>query len=217
MLLRRRRRTRDTARHDRAQCRERGASVVEAALITPLFLLLVFGIIEVGSYLFDLTSVRAAARDGAREGSASASDATADRNVLVIARRGLGGVKNHIDGIIVFKATSSSSVVPPSCVAALASGLRGVADLCNIYRKADLVNPDILNFGTAAQDCAAGTKWDRCWPATERNDVLTRTSSPDFLGVYIRADHRSISGIIPVRTVTASIIVPLEAQRASDE
>ena len=191
--------------------------MVEAALITPLFILLVFGIIEVGSYLFDVSSVRAAARDGAREGSASASDATADRNVLLMARRALGGIKNHVDGVIVFKATSTSTVVPPSCVAALDGGLRGVADLCNIYRQPDLVNPDILNFGTAAQDCASGPKWDRCWPAVTRNDVLTRTSNPDFLGVFIRATHRSISGIIPVTEVTASIVVPLEAQRASDE
>lgn len=52
----------------RAQRRrgERGATLVEMALVLPLFLLLVFGIIEFGFYFAQANEVRYAAREAAR-------------------------------------------------------------------------------------------------------------------------------------------------------
>lgn len=46
--------------------RERGASLVEMAVVTPLFLLLVFGIIEAGWFFSQQVEIRNAAREGAR-------------------------------------------------------------------------------------------------------------------------------------------------------
>ncbi|HEX2043418.1 MAG TPA: TadE family protein [Acidimicrobiales bacterium] len=45
---------------------ERGATLVEAALVMPLLFLLVFGLIDLGLWVFDSTQATAAARDGAR-------------------------------------------------------------------------------------------------------------------------------------------------------
>lgn len=45
---------------------ERGAALVEMALVLPLFLLLVFGIMEAGWLFAQLTETRNAAREGAR-------------------------------------------------------------------------------------------------------------------------------------------------------
>lgn len=195
--------------------RERGAAVVEAALIAPIFLLVLFGVIEISSYIFDVNAARNGARDGAREASTWASGSLADQNALLKARRSLGGMSKRVDAVIVFKATGPKTPVPPSCVTALQSGDAGVAGLCNIYRAVQVVNPDELNFGAPAENCAGVGQWDRCWPSITRNDVLTEVSRPDFVGVYVRARHKGVTGIIPQMTLTATSVIPIEAQRAS--
>lgn len=197
---------------------QRGAAVVESALITPLFLLLVFGIIEVAAFLFDLSQVGNAARDGAREVSVSARDAVADRNAIVIARRSLGTATRRVEAMIVFKASTPTDAVPPGCLAALDAGSRGVDGLCNIYRTAEVSSADITGFGAeATASCAtAPLKWDQCWPPTGRNDRLGNDSTPDLVGIHIRAVHKSITGVLPSRTVAKTVVVPIEAQRATD-
>lgn len=49
-------------------CEERGATAVEFALIAPLLLLLVFGIIDYGLYFSDSLSTRQGVREAARQG-----------------------------------------------------------------------------------------------------------------------------------------------------
>ena len=53
-----------------------GTTLIEAAIITPLFFLLIFGIIEVGGAYKDKLAVGNAVTGGARTGSASADDAS---------------------------------------------------------------------------------------------------------------------------------------------
>ena len=59
---------------------ERGASLVEFALVMPLFLILVFGIMEAGWLFAQLTETRNAAREGARLAVVDFGDATAVAN-----------------------------------------------------------------------------------------------------------------------------------------
>src|SRR5690349_2782485 len=58
----------------RAERSERGAALVEAALIIPVILLLVFGAIEYGFAFKDAAAVSGAARSGARIASAEPKD-----------------------------------------------------------------------------------------------------------------------------------------------
>lgn len=57
---------------------ERGAALVEFALVMPLLLLLVFGIMETGWLFAQQIEVRNAAREGARIAAVSAPDITED-------------------------------------------------------------------------------------------------------------------------------------------
>ena len=57
---------------DRTRTRQRGAVAVEAALLTPLLVLFVLGIIEFSLLLRDYVSVTSASRSGARIASANA-------------------------------------------------------------------------------------------------------------------------------------------------
>ena len=193
---------------------ERGASVVEAALVAPLFFLLIFGIVEGGAFFFNINSVRNSARDGAREASTWASDALADRNALAIANRGLTGAGSRLDGVIIFKAVGPNDRVPPACVAALNAASNGVTGLCNVYTATKMRTLDDTRFG--AQTSSPPGLWDEAWPPTGRQDALTPTETPDFVGMYVRIRHIGVSGILPNRTISGTSISRIEPQRASE-
>src|SRR3954453_23710032 len=59
--------TRRLRRHGSARD-ERGAAAVEFALVTPLLLVILFGIVDYGIWFSDSISARQAVRDGARAG-----------------------------------------------------------------------------------------------------------------------------------------------------
>lgn len=65
---------------------EKGASVVEFALVLPLLLLLLFGIIEFGIILFDKAMLTNACREGARAGIVSCSPRVAETEIVDITR-----------------------------------------------------------------------------------------------------------------------------------
>lgn len=62
------------------QHKERGAALVEMAMVMPLLVLLLFGIMEAGWVFAQLTETRNAAREGARIAVVDYGDATAIAN-----------------------------------------------------------------------------------------------------------------------------------------
>ncbi len=193
---------------------ERGGAVVEAALVLPLFIALIFGIVEISMYLYDLNAIRAGARQAARVASVSATDAYADYNALVQSRQSVANMANKIDGVIIFRADTAGSTVPPECILALDAGSDGVADKCNVYTAAKYWNADQLNFGFDSGSNADNTLWDRRWAPTGRNDAITETTNADFVGVWVRVIHHSATGIIPTKPLTAAFVFQIEPQRA---
>jgi Flp pilus assembly protein TadG len=63
-------------RHEAMIKEEKGAALVEFAMVVPLLLLLVFGIIEFGVMIFDTTMLTNASREGARAGIVYVPDST---------------------------------------------------------------------------------------------------------------------------------------------
>ncbi len=203
---------------------EAGASVVEAALVLPLFVLLIFSIIEAGSMFLNLSAVRTASREGAREASAAASSATADQTTLIASMKSLGQLSGSLEGIIVFKAENVSSVVPQQCLDALATGTAGVniaavspmpAIKCNVYTAAQIRNPEITKFGASTSNSDPAF-WDSQWAPIDRNEVLTPTSSPDYVGVFVKVKSAGATGLLPKRDMTAVNIFQIEPQRAQE-
>jgi Flp pilus assembly protein TadG len=199
---------------------EAGASIVEAAMILPLFLLLIFGVIEAGSAFLNMSAVRTASREGAREASAAASGATADQAALIAAMRSLGQLSGSLEGIIIFRADNVNSVVPLACLDQLASGGSGVhtADTkCNVYNASKIRNTEITKFGANALTTPGDpTFWDSNWAPITRNEVLTPTSSPDYVGVFVEVKSVGATGILPKRSLKAVNIFQLEPQRAQE-
>lgn len=97
--------------------REDGAAVVEAAMVTPLFLLIIFGIMELGPTFFEWSSGKNAVHDGVRLSSAVASSSTADYETVRSMRNSLKNLGDKLDYIIVYKAKNFRDPVPAQCVA----------------------------------------------------------------------------------------------------
>ena len=72
---------------------QRGAQLVEFAILAPLLFLLLFGIIEVGRFINTYATIWGAARDGARELTVETSyyDCDAIRNAALRTTGGIGG------------------------------------------------------------------------------------------------------------------------------
>ena len=107
---------------------EHGQSTTELALVAPLLLILVFGLIELGSLLSDSMTMSAASREGARIGGAlvngggtlgcasgqSPNAAVVDPNIVAAVERVLTGTGawttlSDVDEIRIWKATSAGT------------------------------------------------------------------------------------------------------------
>ncbi len=169
--------------------RERGAVLVELAVVVPLLLLLVVGTIELGSAWSQRLKVETAARAGARVGSNLGTDRLADYNLLQSVRAAVTSLgTDRIRHVVVYRSTTSDGAVPPTC---RTSPPTSQAGLCNVYTGADLtaLTPSAFSGTTA---CGA-TAPDRFWCPTSRQKV--QQLGTDFLGVWIVAESPTVTGL----------------------
>jgi Flp pilus assembly protein TadG len=181
---------------------ERGVALVEAAIVTPLLLMLVFGIIEFGLLFKDSLTIANAARAGARVGTSQGNDPMADYQILQ-AVAGASGSLASVTKVIVFDATGPNGAVPAACV----SSSVGVAGVCNVYTAADLT-VDAVTFASA------GYTNDDYWPSASRITSLSAANGPDYLGVWVQAHHTSVVQlIVGDRDLTDTVVMRMEPSR----
>lgn len=97
---------------------ERGATIVEAAFVTPVFVLLVFAIIELSGFVMARSSAGAAVKAGARMASVQGDNPMAEREILRrISQEGSGMVGSYdvIEEIKIWKAASVHDDPPTTC------------------------------------------------------------------------------------------------------
>lgn len=100
--------------------KERGATLVEAAVVFPLMILVIVGIIEIGMAFRDFLTVSAASREGARIAALAGTDNQADCAVLVgIASLVSQGDLDRIDRIEIYKAAEGTGAQGDTNVAVL--------------------------------------------------------------------------------------------------
>jgi hypothetical protein len=199
-----------TTRRERS---EAGASVVEAVLVTPLFLLLIFGIIELGAAFMNWNAIHGAAREGAHVGSVYGASPESDYMILQDVKGRLRASIAGVKYVIVFRAKTTTDDPPAECLQAAALGNSGFAELpdpidplaykirCNIYYVADFNRPKSA-FGALVNPA------DAYWPATERTDWSD--GPPDFVGVHIATTHKTLTGILPSGTLHYTTVFSIE-------
>jgi hypothetical protein len=187
---------------------DRAATMVEAAFITPVFALLIFGMLEFGLTFRDYLTVANVSRDSARGASTYGDDLYADYNVIQVARQSSKGFRpNEIRRLVVFNAGSvSGDITNPSHPAhpCLTASI-GIDGVCNVYDSADLA------MAKSAFGCKSTQDLDRFWCPTTRE---TRASGPpDYVGVYVDARHDFITGFFgPGMNLTDVLVMRIEPQ-----
>jgi TadE-like protein len=198
----------------RRQRGDDGVAIVEAAIIMPLLMLVLFGFMEYSNLFKDKMSVGNAAHDAAREASQSANFYDADFSVLVIAAQSLRSLSADVTKVIIFKASSTSDAVPPACLAIVpvAGQPNGVVGICNVYLGSYLTglgSSERPNFGFVSP---SPDKYDKMYPALTRSASRTVT---EYVGVYIEAHYEHITGAVPTpSTIKATAVTPIEARTA---
>lgn len=181
---------------------ERGATLVEAAIIVPLFFLLVFGLLEFGFGFKDWLSLNHGAREAARVSVAAADDTRADILALRALEDGLVG--NMLEAVSTVTIASADSPVDSS----------GVPVLGNIYTP---VPGDACGWSPCPDpDIEPNWEASAAWPPSARQVVAPRSpGDPDVDRVQISVAfrHDYLTGFIgDSADWTATKIMRIEPQ-----
>ncbi|HEY2812922.1 MAG TPA: TadE family protein [Acidimicrobiales bacterium] len=182
------------AKRKRRATGDRGAAIVEAAIILPVVVLLVFGIVEIGFLFRSATIVSTSTRSGARLASAqygSAPDTTTQNtvmdNVRLTVEKDLSskaGDDTPVD-LWIYKADASGN--PPS------GGFSSCGSPCYVYTWSSVTGHFTFSSGSWASPIACGT-------------------AHDSVGVFVRATHKPIgfTSAFGTFTITERTVMRLE-------
>lgn len=216
---------------------DRGSTLVEAAIVMPVFILIIFGIFEFSGSIMAKTGTGSAAKAGARMAVITGNAPMADRGILLrMAREGAGIQQDHIDRIVIWHATGPLDNNPATaCPSTSTPG-------CNVYQdpqtpgtgafaRAKLplalvgFSPTSGNadyyFGCNTTDDAANVahKIDCGWePHTRRilekapGYTCLSSSDPkcagtDFVGISVQVTHAYYTGFFGTQTQVVSTTV----------
>jgi hypothetical protein len=198
--------------------RDRGAATVETALVLPMLLFVMFGIMELGGALKSYSATAGAVRAGGRAASVEGADPMTDSVVLARVAQELGSDQSQAELVVIWHAVSSSDPVPAGCLPSTLTANTtsvGVSDsgtdalgACNVYVRPSVTGgafamaggtasqPAAYYFGCqGASDPAANHKLDCNWPGQNRRALQSPRNTAgtplptDFVGVYIRLIH----------------------------
>jgi hypothetical protein len=196
---------------------DRGAILAEAALITPLFIFILFGILEFGGSFKDYLTLNNGTQTASRKVSVAANAADADYQVILTIKKEIGAMPlSQVERIVIFHASGPNSPVPAACLSgnsgSVGSGSPSFTDACNVY-----TNLSPVWTGLTATDFQCGTSPpapDRFWCPTDRKYAAQGTyGPPDFVGVYIEIKHKFYTGLFGSdQKMTKTSIIQIEPQ-----
>jgi Flp pilus assembly protein TadG len=193
---------------------DRGAVMVEAALVTPLLVFLLFGTLEFGLLFRSHLTLNNATQAGARAASIAGNQLDADYRILQNIKKESGAIQaSSIERIVIYHAASTTDEPSAGCTSGIASTGTGTPDwtgACNVYTYA--------NFADAQTAFGCGTtQIDRYWcPTSRKTSVSGPQSPPDFLGVWIQVKHNWVTGLFGNSiTLNQRVIVKLEPKALS--
>jgi TadE-like protein len=222
---------------------EKGAAVVEGALVFGMFFLLIFGLIETGLYFMSWSTGRNATTEAAHQAALDGRSSDADYSALRSVKKTVQDLGGSFNYLIVYRANGIKDSPPQKCLDLAEAGRNdGAPDTphgwfeapdgshsvetfdwvsgprpkiaCNIYYRSAFDKPvGAFIYDRTAIVGGADPSLDRFWPGGYRIDRLN--GPVDFLGVYVSNKYNSTTGIIPSRQVRHNSIIQIESRRAN--
>jgi hypothetical protein len=172
--------------------REAGATIVEFAIVMPLLLLLMIGIMEVGVAFYDYLTIERATLEGVRTASFTGRALDADcQTVNTIVAALPGGFLDRVQQIEIYHADANGNQL---------------IGQTNTWQ---------YNGGADPFDCALSWAVLETWPSVGRQTVAGPSAPLDIVGVRIRMPRNWISNFPPFTggyTVDESSILRLEPE-----
>lgn len=171
-----------------------GAGLVEFALVAPVLILFVIGIVEYGLAFRQDEQVQAALMSAGRMIGQQSTSRWADYEGLRSLDSTLSGATRlTVKKAIVYKATASNGQVPSACssITPVSNAANGVSGSCNVYSAAQVKTPTPSGFIAGTGNSCASGSWDTNWCPTTRN------AQTDFVGLYLDATYTPITGLLP--------------------
>lgn len=153
---------------------ERGAALVEFAIIATFFFTLAFGTLEMGTAWSDSQLVTQAARTGARSSTQLGISPAADSFSVESIEAALGDLRNDVTRIVIYDASAADGSMPPACVNATPPGIPGQ---CSVY--------DQTYFGTY------GAWANGSWAPASRDNTA---DTADYVGVTVEVARPYTTG-----------------------
>lgn len=188
--------------------RERGAALVELAIVAVILVTMLGGAFDLGMAWRGTLAVTEGARAGVRVGSAVGVQKEADRDLLLSVKSALSSsdMIDKVVRIVVFRAGTNGRV-PAECKTAttLVSG-------CNILTGDDL---RALETTSPLEDngCIKQSRSKGFCPLT-RKDL---PAEADSIGIWIRAEHPNLFPIMGQKqTIERTAVMRIEPRNAED-
>lgn len=175
--------------------KERGAAIVEFALVSVVLFTIIFGLIEGGLLVRARNAVNSAADEGSRRGSIAADQVSADWQILQQLRVRGALSSSQINYVVVFSADDSTDTPNATCLAGIP-----MSDVCNVYEREEFELP------SGSFTCTDGNLDANWCPTTRAQD----TAAFEYIGVYINATHKGLTGIFGDVGLEAVSVLPLE-------
>ncbi|MFT4088993.1 MAG: pilus assembly protein [Gordonia sp. (in: high G+C Gram-positive bacteria)] len=171
----------------RRQLRDRGVVAVEAALVTPILLLIIVAIVEFGLVYKDQLAVTSAVRAGARMASAEPRIATFAQDAAdAVAKEGSALDLSQVTALWVFQADSTGHPV----------GAGGTFDSC-------ATNCVQFKYSDGGFTVASGS-----WASSSQDACV---GEEDSVGVYMRYNHEAVTDVLfRTETLTSSTVMRIE-------
>jgi Flp pilus assembly protein TadG len=210
---------------------ERGAVLVEAALVFPVLFLVVFGALEYGLLFRDDLTGTNVVRAGGRVISAQANRSRADQlaiQAMLPAAAAFSDGLPTVSRVVVYMASCANPAAytgPTTSRCGSAAPIKNVTEMlnaancvskastagvngrCNVYTPAQLTT-SWANSGTWG--CVAGS-FDGSWCPSTR--IASQAAGTDYVGIHIEYSHSWVTGLFgSKRDLTDDVVFRVEPQ-----
>ena len=198
---------------------DHGSALVEAGLLSPVFLFIVLATVEYGFFFSSYLSVGRATTDAARAASVLGNNPTADYQIVQSIKASTAALApSDVKKIIVFKAMNGfGSTVPAACQPTVDAPIAVTGSDCNGYTGSASFNVAEVRFG-----CVAPNNLSQGYCPTSRKVAFTAPQpaplppGPDYIGVYIRYNHTMLTGLFEEdHMISETVITRVEPSEVS--